>query len=214
MTDKTFIAIIALTFIVVLAIILKPVSDAAKDISLTKRLLGKWECTLEIKKEGITTRIDIENTFLRNDRYNAFGALSLDTPLESVLSRVVTGQEASIITNILSDTLSVDYWVSETGEWDVDDGLLIQTATDTKINRNTFTGRNINAALQEVFPKSKTEIIARQIQVYTEYLNAAFTAMMPQGLSDASEIVFHSDTSLSFISEIEGSENQCSRPTD
>ena len=183
------------------------------DTALSKRLLGKWDCVVEVKEEGITSRINIENTFVRNGRYNAFGVLSLDTPLESVLASVVSGQEARIITNILSDTFSLDYWVSETGEWEVHKGMLILTATDTKINRNTYSEMNIYAALQAGFSKSKTKIIAQQIHGYAKYLNEAFMAMLPQGISDASEIVVHSETAWSFISESEGSETLCSRVT-
>ena len=212
---QTIISVILMAMLIVTSSALLGHEQAVNsaDAALSKRLLGEWECSREKEEEGVTGRFDSGIFFVRNGRYNTGGLLSIDVPMEDFLADIVSDKEARSITNVLSDTYSLGYLMSETGEWEIADGMYIQTAINTKIYRSSLLDIDLYAELRGKISKSKIEKIDQAKQYIEELLNEIFVEIIPQGLSDAYEIVIHSETSWSFISESEGSETLCSRPT-
>ncbi len=105
------------------------------DASLSKRLLGGWECSYETSEEGIRMKAKSKDYYVRNGKSNSFGELTITYPAQGY---------------------SLEYFVATTGEWEISNGFLIETLTDIKTTSvDPIVDELLN--LQEMIPTGLSE---------------------------------------------------------
>lgn len=139
-------------------------SSSASNNFSRSQFFGGWNCSFSNKEDGVLVSIDLNVNYIRNGSSNSFGTMTFKP------------QEQS--------EMEVEYSISSSGNWEYQDGYLIETVKEMKI---------VNLSHPEL----------------DEILN--LENILPQNISESSEVLLLNGTTLKLKSESNGEIISCNK---